>query len=68
MKTEQEKMVLPKEDWDKLVKKLGSIVSKAAKMETMSKHPTLYKKQGEQIKIKALECLDIINYTNKKDG
>jgi len=63
---EQEKMVLSKEDWDKLVKKLSSIVSKAAKMETMSKHPTLYKKQGEQIKIKALECLDIVKYKTFK--
>ena len=66
MKTEQEKLVITNYEWDLLVKKLSSIVSKAAKMETMSKHPTLYKKQGEQIKIKALACLDIINYTNKK--
>ncbi len=62
-KTEQEKLVLSKEDWDKLVKKLSSIVSKAALMESNNPHQTVQK--AKQIKIKALECLDIINKNNK---
>ncbi len=65
MKTKQENINLPKEDWDKLVKKLSSIVNKAALMESNNPHQTTHK--AKQIKIKALECLDIINYTNKKD-
>ena len=63
MKTEQEKIVLSKEDWDLLVKKLGSIISKSAKMEAMkSNSSTTGISKPSQIKEKALECLDIIKY------
>lgn len=64
MKTKQENINLPKEDWDKLVKKLSSIVSKAARLEINNPHQTVQK--AKQIKIKALECLDIIKYKNIK--
>ena len=63
MKTEQEKLNLPKEDWDLLVKKLSSIVSKAALMEINNPHQTTHK--AKQIKEKALECLDIIKTKDK---
>ena len=62
MKTEHEKLVLSKEDWDLLVKKLGSIVNKATKMELLrSNSSTTRIRPHSQIKDKALECLDIIN-------
>jgi len=64
MKTEQKNVTLPKEDWDLLVKKLSSIVSKAAKMESNNPHQTVHK--AKQIKEKALECLDIVKYKNIK--
>jgi len=67
MKTEQEKLVLPKEDWDLLVKKLSSIVSKAVKLKKESQWvPSRTHKSVEQIQDKAIECLDIINYKNIK--
>ncbi len=69
MKTEQEKLTLSKEDWDLLVKKLGSIISKSAKMEAMRPNSSTTRiSQPSQIKEKALECLDIIKHKNKKDG
>jgi hypothetical protein len=67
MKTEQEKLTLSKEDWDLLVKKLGSIISKAAKMELLrSNSSTTRIRPHSQIKDKALECLDIIKYKEIK--
>lgn len=66
-RTEQEKLVLDNYEWDLLVKQLSSIVNKATKIQTISKHPTLYRKQGQLIKIKALECLNIIKYKDLKN-
>ena len=65
MKTEQEKITLSKADWDKLVKKLSSIVSKAAKMEAMRPNSSTTRiSQPSQIKEKALECIELINHKN----
>lgn len=71
-----ENINLPKEDWDKLVKKLRSIVVKAELMELSTSPHTLssYKEvcnphqtiqKAKQIKIKTLECLDILNQKTK---
>lgn len=59
---EQEKLNLSKEDWDLLIKKLSSIVSKAATLSDRSKLTERKDRlrKAEQIKEKALECLDII--------
>ena len=65
-RTEQEKLVLNNYEWDLLVKKLSSIVNKVGKMESNNPHQTTHK--AKQIKIKALECLEIVKYKNIKDG
>lgn len=68
MKTEQEKLTLSKEDWDLLIKKLSSIVSKAVKLKKESQWvPSRTNKSVEQIQDKALECLDIIKHKNIKE-
>ena len=64
MKTEQEKLVLSKEEWDKLIKKISSMVNKAIKIEEHECPKTALK--GKRIKEMGLECLDIIKY--KKVG
>ena len=65
---QKEGLTLPNYEWDLLVKKLSSIVSKAAKMELLRSNSSATKiRPHSQIKDKALECLDIIKHRSIKN-
>ena len=63
MKKEQEKLVLDNYEWDLLIKKLSSILSKSEIL-LRTDNVNVKKVKTEQIKEKTLECLDIIKYKN----
>jgi hypothetical protein len=59
MNKEQEKLVLTNYEWDLLIKKLSSILSKARIIQEGRDSKI---KKSKEITQKALECLDLIKY------
>ena len=64
MKTEPSTLTLSNEDWDKLIKKISSMVNKAIKIEEHECPKAALK--GKRIKEMGLVCLELINYKDIK--
>ena len=64
-RTEQEKLILDNYEWDLLIKQLSSIVSKSEIL-LRTDNVNVKKVKTEQIKEKALECLNIVKYKDLK--
>lgn len=65
MEKEQEKLILDNYKWDLLIKQLSSIVSKSEIL-LRTDNVNVKKVKTEQIKEKALECLNIVKYKDLK--
>jgi len=61
------KLVLTNKEWDLLIKKLSSIVSKANILIEKPLSPRVRVAKTEQILDKALECLEVIKYKDIKN-
>jgi len=61
------KLVLTNKEWDLLIKKLSSIVSKANILIEKPLSPRVRVAKTEQILDKALECLEVVKYKDIKN-
>ena len=62
----QKELTLINKDWDLLIKKLSSIVSKANILIEKPLSPRVRLSKTEQILDKALECLEVVKYKEIK--